>query len=217
MQTDIYGLGTTLQTLLTGADPLGTAVGAKSSPTRRLPKKLHQLLNQMREPDASQRPKSMDEVKCRLQQIKGGIARSILTTILEWQASLDASVKPSLFLLTMSVAQGKIAILATIRPILPFFWGLLIGSMPYSLIISLIPLTSLFYHYGADILVLLSVILYSFLLLMWPIVFGVQLIAGIRFLFSPGKRLMCLGILAMQVFLFIGIILRWLPSPLPHF
>ncbi len=78
VQTDIYGLGATLQTLLTGTDPLETAVGGTSSiPTRRIPKKLQQLLNQMLEPVARKRPKSMDEVKRRLQQIKGGIARYI--------------------------------------------------------------------------------------------------------------------------------------------
>ncbi len=57
-------------------------------------------------------------------------------------------------------------------------------------------------------------ILYFLLLLTWPVVFLVQLIEGIRFLFSPRKRLMGLGILAMQVFLIIGITLRWIPSPI---
>ena len=181
VQTDIYGLGATLQTLLTGADPLETAGGGTSStPTRRIPKKLHQLLNQMREPDASQRPKSMDEVKCCLQLIKWGIAKSILTTI---------------------------------RPLHPFFWGLLIGSMPYSFIIPCILLAAL---YGTDNLVLFISRSY-FLLLLTCVVFLAQLIVGIRFLFSPGKRLMGLGILAMQVFLLIGIIWTWIPSPLPHF
>jgi serine/threonine protein kinase len=115
VQTDIYGLGATLQTLLTGADPLETAGGATSFiPPRRIPKKFHQLLNQMREPDASKRPTSMDEVTHRLQQIKWGISRSILPTI------------PRL---------------------LPFSWGLLVGSMPYSLIISFILLVTLLSHY----------------------------------------------------------------------
>ena len=181
VQTDIYGLGTTLQTLLTGADPFETAGGATSSiPTRRLPKKLQHLLNQMREPDASQRPKSMDEVKCSLQQIKGGIAKSILTTI---------------------------------RPLLPFFWGLLLGSMSNLPIISFILLASLFSYYGIGNFVFkIDILLFT-----WPVVFLLALIGGIRFLFSPGKRLMGLGILAMQVFLLIGLILRWIPLPLPHF
>ncbi len=181
-QTDIYGLGATLQTLLIGANPLETAVGGPSSmPPRRIPKKLHQLLNQMLEPDASKRPQSMDEVKRCLQQIKWGIARDILTTI---------------------------------RPLLPFFWGLLIGSMPYVLIISLLLLVTLFSHYGLDSLALPLAFVLLASLILWPFVFIGQLIAGIRFLFSPRKRLMGLGILAMQVFLIIGILLRWIPSPL---
>lgn len=196
-QTDIYGLGATLHTLLTGADPLETAGGGPSSiPTRRIPKKLHQLLNQMCEPDASKRPQSMDEVKRRLQQIKGGIAEYLL------------------------LIKGGVSsyLLPTIRPILPFFWGLLIGSMPYVLISSLKLLATLFLYYGLDYLVVFPFIFFfAFLLLVWPFVFIVQLIAGIRLLFSPHKRLMGLGILAMQVFLLIGIILRWIPSPLLNF
>lgn len=175
VQTHIYGLGATLQTLLTGTDPLATdAVGTSSIPTRRLPKKLQQLLNQMREPDISKRPKSMDEVKRRLQQIKWGIARSILTAI---------------------------------RPILPVFWGLLIGSMAYVFIISL--------KYGLDKPVLHPIFtLVAFLTFyIWLFVLVWQLIAGVRFLVSPRKRLMGLGIVAMEVFLIIGIILRWIPSP----
>jgi serine/threonine protein kinase len=186
VQTDIYGLGATLQTLLTGVDPLDALTGATSSiPTRHIPKKFQRLLNQMLEPDASKRPQSMDEVKRHLQQIKWGIARYILTTI---------------------------------RRILPFFWGLLIGSMPYSLIISLLFLAILSSHHHdtADSASLLFLPLIA-LLCTWPFVFISQLTAGIRFLFSPHKRLMGLGILAMQVFLIIGMTLGWIPSPFPYF
>ncbi len=65
-QTDIYGLGATLQTLLTGKDPLEIAIrGKKQRRTinKRIPKKLQPLLQQMLERDASQRPQSMEEVK----------------------------------------------------------------------------------------------------------------------------------------------------------
>lgn len=182
VQTDIYGLGVTLQTLLTGVDPLETAGGGTSSiPTRHLPEKLQQLLNQMREPDSSKRPKSMDKVKRRLQNIKWGIASSILTAI---------------------------------RPILPVFWGLLIGSMAYVLMMSLKLLEALLSSNGLDKTTLrpiLTLVVYP-IFFIWLIVFVWQLIAGIRFLVSPGKRLMGLGIVAMEVFLIIGIILRWIPS-----
>ncbi|GAC1308252.1 MAG: hypothetical protein NVSMB27_45940 [Ktedonobacteraceae bacterium] len=68
-QTDIYGLGATLQTLLTGKEPLELLVGG-ASPDRRIPKKLQTLLTSMLERDASQRPQSADEVKQPLQWLK---------------------------------------------------------------------------------------------------------------------------------------------------
>jgi len=72
-QTDIYGLGATLQTLLTGKDPLELAVSGEKQGRRlkrRVPSKLRPLLEQMLEPDASRRPQSMDEVKHSLQWLK---------------------------------------------------------------------------------------------------------------------------------------------------
>ena len=68
-QTDIYGLGATLQTLLTGKEPLEMLVGGASR-DRPIPKKLQALLTSMLERDASKRPQSMDEVKQSLQWLK---------------------------------------------------------------------------------------------------------------------------------------------------
>ncbi len=68
VQTDIYSLGVTLQTLLTGEDPLNLS----PTPGQPLPHELRSLLDQMLEPDASKRPRSMDEVRLRLKQIKRG-------------------------------------------------------------------------------------------------------------------------------------------------
>jgi hypothetical protein len=65
-QTDIYGLGATLQTLLTGKDLLEIAISGKKQRrkiNRRIPRKLQPLLQQMLERDVSQRPQSMEEVK----------------------------------------------------------------------------------------------------------------------------------------------------------
>src|SRR5215472_8817935 len=72
-QTDSYGLGATLQTLLTGKDPLEIAVGGEKQGRkikRRVPRKLRPLLEQMLERDASKRPQNMDEVKQSLQSLK---------------------------------------------------------------------------------------------------------------------------------------------------
>src|SRR5947209_5778197 len=73
VQTDIYGLGATLQTLLTGKDPLEIAVSGEKQwrkIKRRIPRRLRPLLEQMLERDASKRPQSMDGVKQSLQWLK---------------------------------------------------------------------------------------------------------------------------------------------------
>src|SRR6266487_3496724 len=70
IQTDIYGLGATLQTLLTGKDLLEIAISSekqKRNIKKRVPRRLRPLLQQMLERDASQRPQSMQEVKEYLQ------------------------------------------------------------------------------------------------------------------------------------------------------
>jgi serine/threonine protein kinase len=69
VQSDIYSLGATLQTLLTGKEPLEMLVGGETT-DRIKPKELRTLLRQMLERDASKRPQSMDEVKQTLQGFK---------------------------------------------------------------------------------------------------------------------------------------------------
>ena len=68
-QTDIYGLGATLQTLLTGKEPMEFLVGGASL-GHAIPEKMQTLLKKMLERDASQRPQSVGEVKQSLQWLK---------------------------------------------------------------------------------------------------------------------------------------------------
>ncbi len=69
-QSDIYSLGMTLQTLLTGKDPLEPTFGYASPYAEEVPTELELLLVQMLEWDASKRPASMEAVNQVLQQIQ---------------------------------------------------------------------------------------------------------------------------------------------------
>jgi serine/threonine protein kinase len=67
IQTDIYGLGATLHTLLTGKEP--ALIGSKARKgflQGKTKRQLHQLLQHMLEPDASKRPQTMAEVRLQL-------------------------------------------------------------------------------------------------------------------------------------------------------
>ena len=91
-------------------------------------------------------------------------------------------------------------------------WGLLLGSMPYPLILLLFFTMTSFPQLNAIITVM-----YSLFLCTWPFVLVGQLIMAIRFLFSSPRRLMGLGMLTMLVLLAVALLLGWLPSPFSLF
>jgi len=68
-QTDIYGLGATLQTLLTGKEPLEFLTGNKLSDYA-LPQELQALIARMLEREPDKRPRSVEEVKQSLQRLR---------------------------------------------------------------------------------------------------------------------------------------------------
>src|SRR5215469_8779909 len=76
-QTDIYGLGATLQTLLTGKEPLDIRLQGMP-PDVHIPWKLQVLLTRMMDPDPFKRPRSMTEVK--------GVLTPLVTSWQTWSS-----------------------------------------------------------------------------------------------------------------------------------
>ncbi len=94
-QTDIYGLGATLTTLLLGDDD-----NTKQTSTPRIPARLQRLLNQMLEPDASNRPKNMQAVTQRLQYMLRDLKKIALRRALSFLAGVFIGSFPySLYML----------------------------------------------------------------------------------------------------------------------
>jgi serine/threonine protein kinase len=71
-RTDIYGLGATLQTLLTGRDPQELRAGESSRRPHPIPPPVQTLLDEMMDADPNHRPRNMTVVK---QQLKRAQAR----------------------------------------------------------------------------------------------------------------------------------------------
>lgn len=69
-QTDIYGLGATLQTLLTGKEPLDFLTGSSKLSEYHLSQQLQTLIAHMLEREPDKRPRSVDEVKQSLQRLQ---------------------------------------------------------------------------------------------------------------------------------------------------
>jgi hypothetical protein len=101
VQTDIYGLGATLQTLLTGKEPLEIAMNGMP-PHYSMPKKLQSFLARMMERDAGNRPKSMEEVKLRLHYLAENTTEQKTKRVLSvaWDF-LQGATLPVLLLMTL--------------------------------------------------------------------------------------------------------------------
>jgi predicted Ser/Thr protein kinase len=132
-QTDIYGLGATLQTLLTGKEPLEIRLRG-IPPGCAIPWQLQALITQMTERDISKRPRTMEEVYAALREIRQHPA---------WRVTRDTTTAGWMVLKTLVLKQiGLIAALFLTRSLLgddPFaamFWA------PYfaiSIVLTLFP------------------------------------------------------------------------------
>ena len=95
-QSDIYSLGATLETLLTGKNPLEPTSGYASPYTQEVPVELKLLLVQMLDPDAGKRSASMAAVKQTLQQIKDAPPRVLAAPQLPHSSGYDVPMTSTL-------------------------------------------------------------------------------------------------------------------------
>src|SRR5579883_571591 len=118
-RTDIYGLGATLQTLATGKEPLDLRGDEPlPAPNSRLQQKFERLIDQMLERESHHRPRSVLEVKARLEALKFSIFGSLRHLFLGF---LLGSTPFALFLLQnilISSSDIGVCLLAALMPFL---------------------------------------------------------------------------------------------------
>lgn len=102
LRTDIYGLGVTMKTLLTGQDPTDDDAVLPAVQRKPVPKKVQKLLDQMQEWDASKRPKSITEVHWRCRLARDGIVGVAAQYGLAFTTGLAIGSLPYTFPFTLS-------------------------------------------------------------------------------------------------------------------
>ncbi len=175
-KTDLFGLGVTLQTLLTGKDPLDSQTREADASPLILPKKaqpLQQLLEQMQEPLPTNRPRNMDDVRKKLVDIEARTS-GIFPVFKYWRsfvAGLLIGSLPYTFLplYALAVALPFLTNIAGIPLFLLSFF--LLGIWPLVLIGQLLSVLFLFFQPGKrflayGILIMLAMI-YLAVLLRW--------------------------------------------------
>src|SRR5438034_7809080 len=94
-----------------------------------------------------------------------------------------------------------------------FSLGLLIGSMPLSLLVLLSLMSSLHITGAGTWIHGVSLALYC----TWPLAFLAQLIMGVVFLCSASRRIIGLGIIIMLVLYILGLFMEFITPFLPSF
>ncbi|HVB21661.1 MAG TPA: serine/threonine-protein kinase [Ktedonobacteraceae bacterium] len=109
-QSDIYSLGATLQTLLTGIDR--SEITDQDAPhqvtTLKIPRNLQLLLDRMLEQDGQKRPHTMDFVKQELIEIKEGMFSKLLKSSLLFGSGILLGLIPFSFWIALSILNSPL-------------------------------------------------------------------------------------------------------------
>ncbi len=183
-QTDIYGLGATLQTLLTGRELLEDDPAKPSTkPLDQTTQQLQHLLDAMQAPDATNRPRSMQEVKARLLFLRHHRTRFV-------------SLGHKAFSFLIGLLIGSVPYLCFLFG-RAFFYSASDTRLPSFLILLMMPF------------MLLSYLFFLF----WQGVLVCQCVAAIfLFVARPRRPLIACGILIMLALIYLAVLLGWLPS-----